>query len=520
VKILLSEQQFNLILEASKTEILVNKIGFRREDAEELENLAGNFSVWLGKKIYEQLVSVVENRPYKKYTSDRIKEEVDNLLKRGKVIQFYRNEINSIVDWYRTGLNGNIKPYKNLTFIELYKESVKWHESLTIGGNRIDYVEKNPIIIDLRNDEEGFYWVSLGRKYCPEEAERMGHCARSGGYLYSLREYKKIPNNHTLNKSHLTASITSSGQLMQLKGSKNSKPKEEYNKYILPLFYFKNDGDYLIQRIGSEYEGGKDFQLVDLSEQEIIKLHEQRPGLFQGRKGKRALIKIGLIDDSETQTIFDLKILPKDVRFYVDGDRVVKSDLRGKEMRVFEKILSGEIFDLYNMDYRNENWPDILRHDVDEENLKIIRDLILQSNPNYSNIPIIGMLELKRRYEDDDEIVNSILNAYHMAYLDRYEEYVIGKLKKALNEYGDVIQMNNEGVIIRIDLKNILETGISEDDLDEFYEKCDDNLECVFDNMLGDYLDRPTVELPTFDNQYLGVDKKHFNEILRNYLYK
>jgi hypothetical protein len=518
MKILLSEQQFSLIIEASKTEILVNKIGFSEDDAQELEKLTGNLSVWLGKKIQQKLFSVIKSRSNNLNTPEQTKQEVSNFMKGGRVVNFYRNEINSIMDWFRTGLNGNIKPYENLSFDELGQESDRWHESLNIGDNKIDYVEKNPVIIDFRNKEEGLYWVNLGKRNCPEEAERMGHCASSSGYLFSLREYRKIPNNHTLNKSHLTASITSSGELIQLKGPKNSKPSEEYNKYILPLFYFKDDGDYLIQSIGSEYEGSKDFQLVDLPDQEIIKLYKKRPDLFKGRKGKRALKKVGLMDDSEIQTIFDLNISPKDVKYYVDGDFTVRTytDKQGRKYNVgiFETLLGGDIWDLYGGGY--ENWKESLNYYVDKDNVKIIQDLILPlTKPE--DVEDMSLEDILEEYDVNHEITGAIANATSTAESDSYYEYVSGVLKNTLRDYGEVIKMNDEGVTLRIDLKNIInETGVLEDELDEFYEKCNDDLQCVFGELLGDYFDKPEFQLD--DRWYPTIDEKNFNSILRDYL--
>ena len=41
----------NIIVEASKKEILIDKLGFSNENAEVLANAAGPFSVWLGNKL-------------------------------------------------------------------------------------------------------------------------------------------------------------------------------------------------------------------------------------------------------------------------------------------------------------------------------------------------------------------------------------------------------------------------------------------------------------------------------------
>jgi hypothetical protein len=129
--------------------------------------------------------------------------------------QRYTPAITEIMDWVRVGLDGNLGEFKNLNLKELSLQAKKWHDSLEMGQAKINYEEKNPIIMDFRNKKgEGFYWVNLQTNNSPEECERMGHCGRTGSnnVLYSLREVKKLPNGkYTINKSHLTASIGKDG---------------------------------------------------------------------------------------------------------------------------------------------------------------------------------------------------------------------------------------------------------------------------------------------------------------------
>jgi hypothetical protein len=117
----------------------------------------------------------------------------------------------------------------------------------------------------------------------------MGHCGRTGrgNNLFSLRETIKLPGGkYTLNRSHLTASISDEGILYQLKGPKNSKPKAEFHEYIVPLFFMLGGGgeehDYYINGFGSEYASNLDFKLSDLPEESIKVLYRDRPELFSG----------------------------------------------------------------------------------------------------------------------------------------------------------------------------------------------------------------------------------------------
>jgi hypothetical protein len=178
----------------------------------------------------------------------------------------------------------------------------------------------------------------------------MGHCGRSSyGSLYSLREVKRINNNFTLNKSHLTAAIDDEdGTLYQLKGPKNSKPSSKYHDYILPLFYKKvDDGEYYIEGLGSEYESRLDFKLTDLPNSVIIELYEKRPELFKGRSLQKKLMNLGLIEKKDINYILYLTISAKDIEDYVEGNSVTgrgtKPNGEKYKRTLFEDILSSSL---------------------------------------------------------------------------------------------------------------------------------------------------------------------------------
>jgi hypothetical protein len=272
----------DLLTEGSKLKILTDKLGLSQEAAEYLDETCGSSAVWMYHKLFEnynikfidfsddeEMVQMILdatglktwNEWINKQTSDRI------ILDRET-----RSDISNIMAWIKVTLKGNWKPFENATYDELVVKSKEL----------INYSETNPIILDFRDkNREGFYWAYLEGNTSKEECDRMGHCGRSDkGQLYSLRS-SKYYHGVLENKSHLTAAI-GNGLLYQLKGVKNSKPKEEYHKYILPLFYDKRYGDYLIKGIGSEYETGTDFKIDDLSDNMKTELKNKRPDLFGG----------------------------------------------------------------------------------------------------------------------------------------------------------------------------------------------------------------------------------------------
>jgi hypothetical protein len=274
------------------------------------------------------------------------------------VLRMKQSSIQSIMDWVRVGLNGNLGEYKDLPFTDLVLHSKEWHDSLEIGQGDINYKEENPTILDFTDENgNGFYWADLNTKNSSEECNRMGHCGRSSyGYLYSLRQVIPINNKYKLNKSVLTAAIGEDGIMYQLKGVKNSKPKDEYHQYIQPLFYVLGgpgeEDDYLIQGFGTEYASEQDFKLSDLPEQTIKELYQNRPELFSSRPMQRLLDKMGIIEIEPLPTGFSLEIKPEDFDDWIDGGtyNTYTNRTTGKQTRtsIFVEIMAGDAWDLWN----------------------------------------------------------------------------------------------------------------------------------------------------------------------------
>lgn len=270
-----------VITEASKKDILINKFGLSPELSETLYELCGPLTIWMFNKLIEYQNYIFRSYGDKELTKDDI---IQRFNKHADIITRTWNPwIVSVMDYIRVGLNGNISEIKDKEFHELRTLAQNWHNSLEVGGGKINYKEENPIVIDFG---DGYYWADLETNDSREECDRMGHCGRtnSRNTIFSLRQNKKLPGDkYSINKSVLTAAIdTNNGVLYQLKGPKNSKPSKEYFKYIIPLFSLKDEetGNYLIKEIGREYGHENDFKISDLTENEIIKFIEYRPDLF------------------------------------------------------------------------------------------------------------------------------------------------------------------------------------------------------------------------------------------------
>ncbi len=508
-----------ILIEESKKDVLVNKIGLNEPIASAFVDICGPLSVILFNKALQASIDINTSRPdvYKMsglsyYDGKTLKEKIINYFndRRSGLFDVFggRQELIGLMDYIRVGLYGNFKSVQNLNLNELLTKSKEWHDSLEIGESKIDYKEENTIILDFRENGLGYYWADLGGTTCTEEKKRMGHCADSAGLLYSLRSYKPLNNKHTLNNSHLTASINENGTLLQLKGPKNSKPTSEYHNLILPLLYLKVGDKFLINGIGYEYNSANDFKIGDLTEDQIKKLYQDRPELFKGRQENKLLRKIGLVEPVKYQ-IFNLVIDTKRAEDYVRGDY----------SNIVDDVLIGNTWQYWdNSEYAD--WKYAVENELNDNNILKIIDLLKQKNPNITGSE--NLLELIEEYDEDDEIKNRIRWSVNDAEANDYEDYLYKNVKRAFEEYGDVISMNDEGIVISIDLETLISNNnISDEDMDEITERCgdDSDVECIFNELLGDgYIEKPRLDVD--DRWYPDADRDNFNEILNDRLHE
>lgn len=517
-----------IISEASKKQILMDKIGFNEENAELLDTLCGPLSVWMAKKMMELQQS--NSRSYNNPAQEG-QALIDQMNSNG-ILRVKRGSIQSIMDWVRVGLNGNVNTYKDLSFKELYDKSREWHDSLEVGQGQINYKETNPIILDFRDkDGNGFYWADLETKNSQDECNRMGHCGRSSyGYLYSLRQVVPVNNKYKLNKSVLTAAIGDDGIMYQLKGVKNSKPKDEYHQYILPLFYVlggrgDEEDDYLIQGFGTEYASDQDFKLTDLPEETIKDLYQNRPELFSSRPMQRLLGQMGIIEVEPLPTGFTLEISPEHIEDYVDGgwENTYTNRQTGGKRRVsiFTEIMSGDAWELWGH-HDNEDLSGYFQYTIDKPTEERLWDIVRRMAER-DGIELDEGLDLEdaiKEVDDDWEIRNAIGSAINDADANDYVNYLQKQVESALEFYGNVYEFDDTGVKIQVDLADLVD--INDLEIDEIFEnhmrrdgKYD--LDGVLSELIaGDYIEKPDFNYD--DRWYPSPDDNIVNEYVNDRL--
>jgi hypothetical protein len=119
-------------------------------------------------------------------------------------------------------------------------------------------------------------------------------------------------------------------------------------------------------------------------------------------------------------------------------------------------------------------------------------------------------------YDKDQEIIEAIQRAVNDAESDAYVDDIYKKLKEALEELGGVERMDDSGVVLRIDMGKYLD-DLEDDVYEEIADRCNDDLSCMFDEMIGEWIDKPSF---SFNDRYYSpdVDKNHFNELLQERL--
>jgi hypothetical protein len=223
-------EQYSLLLEKDHRKKMI-KFGIPEDVADYLHNFSSKYSIWFANQI--------KDLGNYKNSQDKV-----------NWIRVNEGQFTGILDWVRNTPNINLKDY-NLQ--QAVQAAAEYHNNLK--ATSLEGEEKNTII---KKYGDGFYWVDLETSDCREEGGAMGHCARtSAETMFSLRKY--TPETQTIDPVVTVAANPDDGSWQQAKGKKNSKPKEEYWKYIADILV-----EYNMLVYKPEYDSSNDFRNDDL----------------------------------------------------------------------------------------------------------------------------------------------------------------------------------------------------------------------------------------------------------------
>jgi hypothetical protein len=225
----------------------------------------------------------------------------------------------------------------------------------------------------------------------------------------------------------------------------------------------------------------------------------------------------GIIDTPERDYKFLLMLDPWDVNDYVQGDYTVRKTKSGRgSIGLFETILSGEMWDLW--DNYDADWKVALQYYVSQENERRIRNMLVDMAEK-AGVEFDTELDTEdaiEEYDVNNEIQSALSSAMNDAESGSYENYMYKTLKSVLEEYGNIVKFDDESVEIEIDLSSHIHDD-NEEYVDAYFEDCDDDISCVFTEMLhqGD-IDKPKFSID--DRWYPDVDNNEYNSLLSDRL--
>lgn len=152
--------------------------------------------------------------------------------------------------------------YDNLENVNLNDITNIWNVFLNDYKNKhntLNYIEKNKIIADYREDGIGYYWVDLEKLFCIESMVRMRDCGRVNYGRTTLELRQQLLDK---NESHMIIVYnTLTNDINQIKGEKGSKPNKKYWGYFYKLLM---ESDFKINKYTPTYKPESDLKITDL----------------------------------------------------------------------------------------------------------------------------------------------------------------------------------------------------------------------------------------------------------------
>jgi hypothetical protein len=169
-------------------------------------------------------------------------------------------------------------------------------------------------------------------------------------------------------------------------------------------------------------------------------------------------------------------------------------------------------------DNYDADWKGALEYHADSDSVARIREiLVAMAAKNGVEIDAdLSLEDMIEEYDEDQEIIHAIQRAVNDSESDAYADDLYKKLKEALEELGTVEKMDYEGVVLRVNVGSYID-DLEEDVYEEISDRCNDDMSCMFDEMMGEWIDKPDFRFN--DNYYSpDINNEYFNELLQELL--
>jgi len=251
----------------------------------------------------------------------------------------------------------------------------------------------------------------------------------------------------------------------------------EYQKILDEKDDVERMSQYGFNGFGIEYDSSQDYSFEEMTTEQIEELYILNPKIFEGLVGEIILYEKG-ITKRKPNTTFILKTSAE----YVDN--LLNLGINFRKDFIYE-LLNNDI-DFYNENFSSkyimQNYFDeINKENINKIEIKISEITGLPINEVVSNgaeYYLGGDYQGESNLEEDyfDVIFHSISRAINNVLNSNYYNYVYKELKKSLGELGNVIELDNEGVKIEIDLANYLTSN----QISSYYKDFSSDLENIF----------------------------------------
>jgi hypothetical protein len=271
----------SILLEADKRQAIKNAFRFNDAWADEFHQLSDKLSIWIADTFVKKMVDEYGNQAPEEMDKRRY---IINLLNqasptsRNGLGTFWANDYKSkyeyIMHWIRAPRREQLN-IRDLSFDDAYAQAQEWHDSLSYKSES-NFKETGDVFIDYRNsDGQGYYWVHLHKNYCADEADRMGHCARSNnGQLISFRRINEFGEGSSL----LTVDYRPGGIIGDFHRHGNNKPTARFHPQIIDFLVNTSYPVTQLTRDGvHRYEDN--FQLADLTPAQKESVFTRNPAL-------------------------------------------------------------------------------------------------------------------------------------------------------------------------------------------------------------------------------------------------
>jgi hypothetical protein len=271
----------SILLEADKRQAIKNAFRFNDAWADEFHQLSDKLSIWIADTFVKKMVDEYGNQAPEEMDKRRY---IINLLNqasptsRNGLGAFWANDYKSkyeyIMHWIRAPRREQLN-IRDLSFDDAYAQAQEWHDSLSYKSES-NFKETGDVFIDYRNsDGQGYYWVHLHKNYCADEADRMGHCARSNnGQLISFRRINEFGEGSSL----LTVDYRPGGIIGDFHRHGNNKPTARFHPQIIDFLVNTSYPVTQLTRDGvHRYEDN--FQLADLTPAQKESVFTRNPAL-------------------------------------------------------------------------------------------------------------------------------------------------------------------------------------------------------------------------------------------------